>query len=119
MSASAPVQLKNEDTLLAQALLRAAKQLGLTQLDVGRIVGRDRTSLHRGLEPDSKSGELAALLIRCYRSLYVLVGGDVKLMKHWMHTLNHGTGGVPAEQVKSISGLLRVLEYLDAMRAKI
>ena len=29
-----------------------------------------------GISETSKAGELALLFIRCYRSLYVLVGGD-------------------------------------------
>ncbi|MBX3687324.1 MAG: DUF2384 domain-containing protein, partial [Rhodocyclaceae bacterium] len=28
-------------------------------------------------------------------------------------------GGVPAEQVRSVTGLSRVVEYLDAIRGKI
>jgi hypothetical protein len=83
------------------------------------VIGKDRTSISRGLDPASKSGELALLLIRVYRSLFVLVGGGPDDMKHWMHTANHHTGGVPAEQVQSVQGLNRVVEYLDAMRGKV
>jgi hypothetical protein len=36
-----------------------------------------------------------------------------------MHTENRHTGGVPAEQVMTVQGLTRVVEYLDAMRAKV
>jgi len=105
---------------LTKALLNAGKVLGLTQEDLGRIVGRDRTAFHRsGLDPESKSGELALLLIRVYRSLYVLVGGQKADLRHWMHTENRHTGGVPADQVKTVPGLIRVVEYLDAMRGKV
>lgn len=105
--------------VLSKALLNAGKSLGLNQTTLGQVIGKDRTTLNRGLDPQSKSGELALLLIRCYRSLYVLVGGKNADMKHWMHTHNHHTGGVPAEQLHSVQGLLRVVEYLDAMRGKI
>jgi hypothetical protein len=113
--------LTNPDpkTVLAKALLNAGKSLGLSQSDVGDVVGRDRTSIARGLDPAGKSGELALLLIRCYRSLFVLVGGEPAAMRHWMHTENLDTGGVPAEQVKSVQGLALVVEYLDAMRGKL
>jgi hypothetical protein len=40
-------------------------------------------------------------------------------MRHWMHTPNQHTGGVPAEQIKSVAGLAGVLEYLDGMRGKL
>jgi hypothetical protein len=106
--------------VLTRALVKAGKELGLTQSDLGRVVGRDRTALSRGaLEPDTKSGELALLLIRAYRALFGLVGGDPPQMKHWMHTHNHHVGGVPAELVRSVPGLMRVVEYLDAIRGRV
>lgn len=106
--------------VLAKALLNAGKDLGLTQAEVGAIVGKDRTAISRGgVDPDSKPGELALLLIRAYRALFALVGGDAAQMKHWVHTENRHTGGVPAEQLRSVQGLMRVVEYLDAIRAKV
>ena len=106
--------------VLTRALVKAGKELGLTQADLGAIVSRDRTALSRGaLEPDTKSGELALLLIRAYRSLFVLVGGEPRQMKHWMHAHNHHVGGVPAELVRSVPGLMRVVEYLDAIRGRV
>lgn len=102
--------------VLTKALVSAGKGLGLSQERVGEVIGRDRTAFSRGLDPTSKSGELALLLIRCYRSLYALVGGDPVAMQHWMHTRNRDTGGVPSEQVRSVQGLVAVVEYLDAMR---
>ncbi|MBK1631405.1 XRE family transcriptional regulator [Thiohalocapsa halophila] len=102
--------------VLTKALLNAGKGLGLSQQQLADIVGRERTIFSRGLDPDSKSGELGLLLIRCYRSLYALAGGDGTAMRHWMHTQNLDTGGVPAQQVCSVQGLVAVVEYLDAMR---
>jgi hypothetical protein len=102
--------------LLTKALLNAGKALGLSQQRLAEIIGRERTAFSRGLDPGSKAGELALLLIRCYRSLYALVGGDLAAMQHWMHTQNRDTGGVPADQVRSVQGLVAVVEYLDAMR---
>jgi hypothetical protein len=46
------------------------------------------------------------------------MGGDRAVMRHWMHTANLHTGGVPAEQIRSVQGLTRVVEYLDAIRGK-
>lgn len=110
----------NPEAVLAKALNNAGREMGLTQALVGAVIGKDRTALSRsGIDPDSKSGELALLLIRAYRSLHVLMGGDTAHMKHWMHTHNHHTGGTPAEQIQRVQGLLRVVEYLDAMRGKL
>jgi hypothetical protein len=40
-------------------------------------------------------------------------------MRHWMHTANHHLEGTPAELMSRVQGLLRVVEYLDAMRGKL
>lgn len=118
-SSSPTSHLDEAPAVLSKALLNAGKALGLNQATIGQVIGKDRTTLSRGIDPQSKSGELALLLIRCYRSLFVLVGGKQTDMKHWMHTANHHTHGIPAEQIHNVQGLLRVVEYLDAMRGKI
>ncbi len=110
----------DESVTLTKALINAGRALGLTQEALGQVIGRDRTAFHRaGIDPQSKAGELALLVIRLYRSLYVLVGGKPADLRHWMHTPNRHTGGVPADQAKTIPGLIRLVEYLDAMRGKI
>ena len=111
--------INNPSIILSNALSKAAKVLKISKSDVGKVVGKDRTSLNRGIDPSSKSGELALMFIRCYRGLYVLVGGVDSDMQHWMHTENSHIGGVPAEQIKTVSGLNTVLEYIDAMRGKV
>lgn len=104
--------------VLAKAVQRAGKALGLTATQVGEIVGRDRGSIRRGIEPKSKPGELSLVLVRLYRSLYALMGGDPEAIRHWMRTPNRHTGGIPAEQILTVAGLFRVVEYLDAIRGR-
>ncbi|MDZ7645618.1 MAG: MbcA/ParS/Xre antitoxin family protein [Woeseiaceae bacterium] len=105
--------------VLATAVLRAAGRMGLSRAELAAILGRDRSSLSRsGVDPDSKSGELAKLLIRCYRSLAVLVDDDQQQVREWLATRNRHTGGVPREQVRTVTGLVTVCEYLDAIRGK-
>ena len=113
-----PAGETSDRALLGRAVRNAGKALGLSVAAIGEVIGKDRTSIGRGIDPDSKSGELALLLIRCYRSLHVLTGGRDDDMRHWMQTENAGTGGVPAEQVKTVAGLVGVVEYLDAMRGR-
>jgi hypothetical protein len=109
----------DERSLLSKALINAGKILGLSQTDLGQVIGRDRTSIHRGIDPQSKSGELALLLIRVYRSLYALVDGDEANIKHWMKTESRHLGGIPADLIKTVEGLTAVVQYLDAMRGKV
>ncbi|MHB8747200.1 MAG: MbcA/ParS/Xre antitoxin family protein [Gammaproteobacteria bacterium] len=109
-----------ESDVLAEAVLNAGKEMGLAQADVGRIIGRDRGSIRRnGIDPAEKSGEIAAMLVRIYRSLYALFGDDQKTLHYWLNTENLHTRGIPRQQLFSISGLVTVLHYLDAMRGKI
>ncbi|MCP5151872.1 MAG: DUF2384 domain-containing protein [Ectothiorhodospiraceae bacterium] len=117
--ATSTVSAPDPAHVLSKALLSAGRRLGLSQADIGRIVGKDRSSIARGLAPDTKSGELALMLIRVYRSLHVLVGGEGSDIRHWMRTPNHHTRGVPAEQCKTVQGLSEVVAYLDAMRGKL
>jgi hypothetical protein len=113
--------LVGDSELLLQAVLRAANELELNRTALARVLGKDRSTLNRakGIDPASKTGELALLLIRLYRSLSALVGHDRLQLRHWFHTANRHTGGVPAEQVQRTEGLVEVVHYLDAMCAPI
>lgn len=113
-----------EDSVLAKAFLNVGEQLGLKQQDLAEVIGVDRTAISRlktslSLDPQSKKGEIALLLIRLARALFVLTDGDTRWMRKFMHSHNKMTGGVPAEQISSIQGLMTVLRYVDAMRGKI
>ena len=110
--------------VLAKAVLNAADQLGLKQAELAAVLGLHRTTISRlkqnpNLEPKSKQGELALLLIRIARALFALTGGDQEWIKHFMHSPNQVTGGVPARQIESIQGLIQVLQFVDALRGKI
>lgn len=106
--------------VLGKAVLRASERMGMSRSDLGKVLGRDRSSISRaGVDPDSKAGELAKLLLRCYRSLAVLVDDNQAQMREWLSTPNRHTGGVPGQQLTSVSGLVAVCEYLDAIRAKV
>jgi hypothetical protein len=49
------------------------------------------------------------MLIRAARALFALTGGDEDWIRHFMRSPNHLTGGIPAEQVQTVQGLVRVL----------
>lgn len=112
------------DRVLAKAVLRAAEQLGLSQSQLAEVLGMHRTGISRmkskqSLAPESKQGELALLLVRIARSLYTLTGGDHEWSRHFMVSPNQLTGGIPAEQLKSIQGLVSVMQCVDALRGKV
>ncbi len=112
------------ENVLCKALFRAQEQFNLNQAELGRIIGIDRTSVlrlkRRGrLEPHSKTGELAVCLIRIFRALHVQTGGDPESLRHWLNTFNHHLGGRPRDIIQSVTGLVHVLDYLDAIRGKV
>jgi transcriptional regulator with XRE-family HTH domain len=112
------------DAVLAKALLNTREQLGLTQQELADIVGVHRSAVGRwseqgGLRPQSKTGELALLLIRVYRALFALFGGNQQDMRHFLRTENRHLAGVPLQQMSQVQGLVRVVEYLDAIRGKV
>lgn len=109
--------------VLSTATLRAADELGMTQRELAAALGVSESSVSRlargrPLPADTKEGELALLLIRVFRSLDALVGADRERVRAWFRAENAHVGGVPAERVRTIQGLVHVVEYLDALRGK-
>ena len=110
--------------VLGKAALRAARELGLSQADLARVLGVSpasisRLSRGRPVDPGSKEGELALLLVRVYRSLSALLGGDASAMRAWLHAENEHLGGVPAARLVTAAGLVDVARYLDAFRGRL
>ena len=118
-----PSAAPRADVVLTRALLRAAERLGLSQRDLAAVLGVSPSTLsrlpRRPLDPRRKEGELAILFVRLYRSLDALLGGDTGKARRWLHAPNHHLGGAPAELVRTVTGLVHVIEYLDAMRGKV
>jgi hypothetical protein len=110
--------------VIAKAVLSAAARLGLRHRHLAAVLGASEASVSRlqrgrGIDPASKEGELALLFLRLYRSLDALVGGDDERARRWLHADNAHLGGVPAERLNSVQGLVDVVQYLDAMRGRL
>jgi antitoxin Xre/MbcA/ParS-like protein len=112
------------ESVLAKAALAAAERLGLRHKQLGTIIGASEASISRlrggrGLDSDRKEGELALLFLRLYRSLDALVGGDDEKARSWLHSANDHIGGIPADRIRTVEGLIDVVQYLDAMRGRL
>lgn len=111
--------------VLAKATTRATALLGLSGAALSRVIGVSEPTVsrilrgERPLPPTSKEGELAALLVRVYRSLDALVGNDDGKRTAWMTTHNSALGGVPRDLIQTAEGLVGTLSYLDGMRAPV
>jgi len=105
-----------------KALVRAAQELGLTQAELGGVLGASAATVsrtfagERDVDPRSAEGRNALLFVRLFRSLDALLGGDVAQVRRWLRAQNHHLGGVPLSLLSTTQGLVHVAEYLDAMR---
>ncbi len=119
------------DAVVTKALVRAADALGLSQKELARTVGVSEATMSRisRRRPERggvtliatarKEGELALLLLRVYRSLDALLGGDAQKVRAWFAAENLHLGGVPRDRVQTAEGLVTVATYLDAMRGNL
>lgn len=109
--------------VLTKAALRAADRLGLTGRQLADIVGVSEATVSRWkrgeslLEPGSKPFELAALLVRTFRSLDAITGGDEAVARRWLAAPNTALAARPMERMTQVQGLVDVTTYLDARRA--
>ena len=112
-----------EAAVITKAAVNAADRLGLNARTLSAVLGVSEATVSRMkrqdylLERGSKSFELAILLVRLFRSLDAIVGGDETGARQWLRNANTALGATPLEKIVSISGLTDVLAYLDARRA--
>jgi transcriptional regulator with XRE-family HTH domain len=121
---SAPLSAPDRGTVLAKAVRSAAARLGLRQRQLAAVLGSSEASVSRlqhgrGIDPASKTGELALLFLRLYRGLDALVGGEDDSARAWLHAHNDHLGGVPAERIRTVEGLVDAVQYLDGMRGRL
>ncbi|NMG31170.1 antitoxin Xre/MbcA/ParS toxin-binding domain-containing protein [Aromatoleum evansii] len=112
--------------VLGQAVSEAARRLHIGPTDLGQIIGVSQPTASRllkgeyGLRTSTKEWELSAFVVRLYRSLFSLVGGDDNLARGWLHAPNRAFPGQrPIDLIKRVDGLIHVCEYLDAYRARV
>ena len=123
MNQTAPV--RSDEAIVTGALLEAGSELGLTLAELAVAVGVSTASMKnysRGaaLLSSPKALELALGLVRVYRSLYAIVGGNREQMQHWMRTPNHHLRNeAPSDLVSRYEGLALVNHYLDGMRGRL
>jgi len=115
--------IPEESALLAKATLRAADRLKIKNAVLAKILGVSEPTVSRmrngryRLAPGQKPFELAVLLVRLYRSLDGIVGGDDGVAADWLTNDNLALDGIPLQLMQSVSGLVNVIHYLDARRA--
>ena len=119
------IQSSDRSAVLTKAVIRASDQLGLKQKEISDILGLSEATISRMkkgeyfLSEEKKDFEIAALLIRLVRSLDAIVGGDPKARTSWIRSHNAYLNQVPLELMKTITGLMDVINYVDFRRAQV
>lgn len=114
-----------EREVLTKAVLRCAELMGLRTTQTASVLGLSKSTLSRMndgsylLKKNAKEWELAALLIRLYRSLDAIMAGDEKAMLAWLSGYNNALGDTPKNLLAQITGLTRTVDYVDAYRARV
>ncbi len=121
MTLTAPKPTSAPGQVAAKAAFRAAAELGLSQRDLAEAIGVSGATVSRmkdgGYDLAGKPLELALCLIRVFRSLDAIVGGDSASLRGWMANRNDVLGGSPKALVLTATGLIEVMQYLDSARA--
>ncbi|MFN3658633.1 MAG: antitoxin Xre/MbcA/ParS toxin-binding domain-containing protein [Pseudolabrys sp.] len=114
-----------EAAALTKATVRAAQQLGLTNRVLATIVGLSEPTISRmtknefALRPGDKAFELSILFVRLFRSLDAIVGGDMQVARAWLDNPNTALRDAPINLIRTVNGLVNVVQYLDTRRARI
>lgn len=110
--------------VLSKAALRVAALLGMRHKELAEVIGTSPSTISRltksqPLRVGTKPAELATLLVRMYRSLDALVGGDTQKARAWFRAHNAHLEGRPCDRIGTVEGLVDVVRYLDAMRGRV
>jgi hypothetical protein len=115
----------DDTVIVSKAVIRAARKLEVSNVELSKIIGISEPQLSRianeekHIEKDSKEFELSLLFIRVFRSLDAIVGGYNTTAVQWIRNRNLAFDQVPIERIKTITGLVDVLSYLDSRRAPV
>jgi hypothetical protein len=125
---SLPSQAPNRShaaRVVSKAVVRASEHLGLKSTTLASVLGVSPSTTSRlregsyVLELDSKPYEFALLLIRLFRGLDAMMGGEADAARSWMKAPNRALGGAPVDLIRSVTGLVETVAYVDGARARL
>jgi transcriptional regulator with XRE-family HTH domain len=125
MTMSIAIARQTDAETITHAFIEAGRALGMTLGQLARVIGVSESAMKnysRGSASISspKDQELSLGLIRVYRALFAILGGDRAQMRHWMRTPNrHLNGQEPVALAANYQGLAELNVYLDAMRGRL
>ncbi|MEZ5565345.1 MAG: antitoxin Xre/MbcA/ParS toxin-binding domain-containing protein [Gammaproteobacteria bacterium] len=112
--------------VLTRAVAETAVRLKLKSTELMTIIGVSQPTASRLLNgkflltEGTKPWELGSHLVRLYRSLSSMVGGNDELARTWLRSNNQAFGGsTPLEALGRVEGLVHACDYVDAHRARV
>ncbi len=120
--AAVPNVKPNPELVLSKATLNASTHLGLNNAELAKVLGISEPSVSRlaagsrSIDPRSREGQTALVLIRIFRALDLLVGGDSSARTAWMTSHNKAIDGDPKSAIQTLHGLVHTIDYLDGMK---
>ncbi|MDP2323877.1 MAG: DUF2384 domain-containing protein [Gammaproteobacteria bacterium] len=112
--------------VLTEAVAETARRLKLKTTELTEIIGVSQPTASRllngkfQLAEGGKPWELGTHLVRLYRSLSSMVGGDDELARTWLRSANKAFGGrIPLDAIRTVEGLVHACDYVDAHRARV
>ncbi|MEO8225660.1 MAG: MbcA/ParS/Xre antitoxin family protein [Gammaproteobacteria bacterium] len=112
--------------VLTGAVAETARRLKLKSVELTAVIGVSQPTASRLLNSKflltegTKSWELGSHLVRLYRSLSAMVGGDDELARAWLASANQAFGGrTPLQTIQRVEGLVHACDYVDAYRARV
>ena len=113
--------MRNSKEVLCKAIINLGDRLQLSRGELANIIGISETTLSHiydgkaYIEPESKEGELAALLLHIYERVSSLFGGNEEQCRLWLRSSNKYFQGKPIEIAQQEKGLVSVVSYLDSV----
>ncbi len=111
--------------VLSEAVANVARYWKIPNERLGAILGISDSSVSRlrsgayQLDPKSKAFELGQYLVRLFRALDSMTAAQDRSSMAWLATPHPELGGIPLDMLTSITGLMRVCDYVDAQRARV
>ncbi len=121
MKSSNRLNHQQEEIILTKAICNLVKLYSFSSKDLSQIIGISEASASRLIQgtkkisPHTKKGEIALLTLKIYRNLNAILGNNHEKAKLWLNSQNEYFRNKPIDEIKTIPGLIAVLNYLDAM----
>lgn len=122
---AAPVHGPDESQVVSKAVVRASEHLGMSNRLLAEVLGLSEASVSRlktgryFLTPGTKAYELALMLVRLFRGLNAIMGGDDDAARSWLRARNTALRGQPIDLIRTIPGLAGTVAYVDSRRARL